>query len=1502
VGGTTALSAAGFDVTLDDGGSAFGGAVSSSGASVTLVASGPIALGVTTATVDLSVTAAGAITQQAGTALNVGGTTALSAAGFDITLDETGNDFTGAVSVLAADDVTLRDANTLVLGTWSITGTLQVTADDVEVERDANFTLTDAAADSELTVDDGVGGDEVATLTVLNEIRLTGGTGPNTFSISGFSGTANLVGSTGDDVYAFGDAWGEVSIDEAAGESGFDLLDFTDHSSGLKLQTNLQPDDLIVSVDGSRIEFSGETADNFDFALEGAAEAMVLKSGLVSLVRWSKKLEELGELDVALPLMSQDQSDTGVGKAGVTLAGALDLSDVMDQLRQEVETYLDANPGASTARGVVEALLSAWIGSSTQHDAADSPLRDLGDLAISASSGTGAALSVGANPDDDTLELKFDLDFLASRETAGIFDLDLGSEADLIGVSIDAKIDVTADLTASLALGLALDGSTDFFVDDPALGLEVTGTATIAGAPVNFGLLEAIVQPPVPPNESIEVRGGLDVAFGDPGADDPTAGVGTRVSQAELVTSTGLAEAGGDVSDLATLNVDPAKDELSTDLPLDVIEDDFLANPAVFDGAELVLTFPAGSDVFSGDAPLIAAGTSTLGADLLDFSNISPLEAISMLDQLGATLASLSASELLNLRVPLAQDLSIGDLLDFGEAFKIDLLDPLFVSGDSDSPDVDGDGSPDLTFDSVQDLAEQMTASLNALRVAQGMAAIPNLVQARYAPDLSGNKLSSEVTFDIAWTHEFDALDQGSATIETTEEGAPANEIQRITVYADAGTFTLTFEGETTDPIAFGATDSFVQTALADLSTIGRIPTSGPDNVSVVKDGDTYTVTFVNDLAAQGVAALVADGSGLTATDGDAGVGIETVTEGSDASGDEVQTLTIDATGGTFRLRMMGGAFTPSIDFDAEAAVVESALEELAEIGADNVEVSRAANVYTITFIGALAGGDVDQLDVDASGLTNEVPVDFSLDLGQFTEVESSSTLGQSATVSLDFTFGIDLLPSQAVVASPPVFRPVPDVDVDTDTQGSALDPTNPIDEVQIVTVSDATAGSFRLVFGDERTELIPFGAEGATVQSALAALSTIGQDSSMNDNVEVTRSTTDEVYTVNFLNDLGGTNVEALSADPSDLRTAVDSGVLSAPASFELVLFDKGALILDPVTGAPQFEDAMELIPLREPDSEVARFTITIDPADVATPRDTDALQKAIQDAIDLELFAAGENRTTDSVLGIGEAGLSDTDSVVVASRIAPSSSQLGSDLRFRLVIDDVPGDALFGTLRAGATDGADGSVANEELSDLAADLEAAVAEALGASGLAVEVSTTQALSASQPPAGAGAGPFELSDDATFTLRVTHAANGVIEESVVVAKGATNGDAPGTTQNQALSDLVDDLNAAIAGVPGLLDITGNPIVTAGASEGLLVLSPRTPGDVESMELEFDPGNPAAELGFSQLQGSLEVLRLEATGLAVGQTLDVSFFVPDVRVQAGGGQTSRAAAGAVATS
>ena len=87
-----------------------------------------------------------------------------------------------------------------------------------------------------------------------------------------------------------GDGWGDVSIDETTGVTGFDLLDFTGHSSGLKLpsSTRIASDDTVSVVD-----FSGETADQFDFALEDTAQAAVLKAGLVSLVRWSKKLEEL---------------------------------------------------------------------------------------------------------------------------------------------------------------------------------------------------------------------------------------------------------------------------------------------------------------------------------------------------------------------------------------------------------------------------------------------------------------------------------------------------------------------------------------------------------------------------------------------------------------------------------------------------------------------------------------------------------------------------------------------------------------------------------------------------------------------------------------------------------------------------------------------------------------------------------------------------------------------------------------------------------------------------------------------------------------------------------------------------------------------------------------------------------------------------------------------------------------------------------------------------------
>jgi hypothetical protein len=73
----------------------------------------------------------------------------------------------------------------------------------------------------------------------------------------------------------------------------------------------------------------------------------------------------------------------------------------------------------------------------------------------------------------------------------------------------------------------------------------------------------------------------------------------------------------------------------------------------------------------------------------------------------------------------------------------------------------------------------------------------------------------------------------------------------------------------------------------------------------------------------------------------------------------EHQTLTVIATGGTFRLRYNGDNTAP-IAFDAAAATVDSALEALPQIGAGNVSVTGSAGgPWDIEFTGALANTDV---------------------------------------------------------------------------------------------------------------------------------------------------------------------------------------------------------------------------------------------------------------------------------------------------------------------------------------------------------------------------------------------------------------------------------------------------------------------------------------------------------------------------------------------------------------
>ena len=102
------------------------------------------------------------------------------------------------------------------------------------------------------------------------------------------------------------------------------------------------------------------------------------------------------------------------------------------------------------------------------------------------------------------------------------------------------------------------------------------------------------------------------------------------------------------------------------------------------------------------------------------------------------------------------------------------------------------------------------------------------------------------------------------------------NETQTVrTAGASGGTFTLTFQGQTTAPIAYNATFAQVQAALEELEAIGAgdvLASGGPVNTSNVSVG------FRGAFSERNVAQISADGSGLTGTA--AGVQTATSTEG----------------------------------------------------------------------------------------------------------------------------------------------------------------------------------------------------------------------------------------------------------------------------------------------------------------------------------------------------------------------------------------------------------------------------------------------------------------------------------------------------------------------------------------------------------------------------------------------------------------------------------------------
>ena len=216
------------------------------------------------------------------------------------------------------------------------------------------------------------------------------------------------------------------------------------------------------------------------------------------------------------------------------------------------------------------------------------------------------------------------------------------------------------------------------------------------------------------------------------------------------------------------------------------------------------------------------------------------------------------------------------------------------------------------------------------------------------------------------------------------------NTVQEIVVDANSGTFRITDGADHID-VLYGTDAATLQ------SMLQGMPEIGAGNVAVALMDDVYVLRFQGGLSNQAVPLLAVDGSGLTKLTENLGGGV-TPTTGNPLAAqsfirtpgfaqtaananqqdpfsiNDVQVLTVDATGGSYTLSLLlpnngGTVVTAPIAFDATADVVRQALQnaivsnEVAgnpylifkfDVMVDRYRDGKNQEVYTIGFQGVL--------------------------------------------------------------------------------------------------------------------------------------------------------------------------------------------------------------------------------------------------------------------------------------------------------------------------------------------------------------------------------------------------------------------------------------------------------------------------------------------------------------------------------------------------------------------
>ncbi len=432
-------------------------------------------------TLDVNTTAnnagGGAITDSVKGRLAVTGATTLTAGGNDITLDNFTNDFTGAVNVGSAADLTLVDENTLQLGAVSVTGNADI--DSRGVVRFSGVAAIGGTLDVNTTVNNAGGGaisDNGGRLSVTGTTTLAAGPADITLD-----NPAN-------------DFIGAVSVSSVANLTLADANALTLGALGVTTSADIRA--------AGDITFSAALDGDYDLTLDAGGNIifMGVVGGTTPLDAVS--ITNAGNVNINMAFSAASLSQT-TGTGDTTFGGAVRISSAANINTTGDITFgstLDGDHDLTLVSSTGDITFTGVVGGTTSLDAVS--ITNAGDVNISMA-----------------------FNAVSLRQTMGTGDTTLGGAVEITGA---VDINTTGDIT----FGSTLDGDHDLTLATS------TGEITFMGVVGGTTPLDAVSITNAG-NVNINMAFSAASLSQTTGTGDTTFGGAVRISSAANINTTG---------------------------------------------------------------------------------------------------------------------------------------------------------------------------------------------------------------------------------------------------------------------------------------------------------------------------------------------------------------------------------------------------------------------------------------------------------------------------------------------------------------------------------------------------------------------------------------------------------------------------------------------------------------------------------------------------------------------------------------------------------------------------------------------------------------------------------------------------------------------------------------------------------------------------------------------------------------------------------------------------